>query len=218
MSTTMTTAPDMTSRGADVGQRYSPRQIRAVMVSLMLGMLLAALDQTINRTVKHVSSTLSGLWLHPLTVGLLATSIASGRLVSRFGRYKLYVVAGTAVVTIGVALLTMIQVGTSELALSGILFVLGCGLGLIVQLTVLAAQNAGTVLIAQESSRLPQDVRTYGSAQGSLHAFPPRSRPPTCALCPCPSSRWLSRFSCARHHWMRAWDPLPSIRPSPGEK
>lgn len=149
--------------------------------------------------VRGVSPTLSGLRLLPLMVGLLATSIESGRLVSKFGRYKGFVVAGTAILTVGTAWLVFIQVSTSTLVLSLMLLVVGAGIGLFMQITTLAVQNAlpmselgvgtaavtffrtlggaigtsalGAVLIAQSLAVGHADVLRYGKKLGSLHAY-----------------------------------------------
>jgi EmrB/QacA subfamily drug resistance transporter len=94
------------------------------------------------QTVYAASPTGSGLRLIPLMGGLLVTSIASGRLISRLGRYKIFPVLGTAVMTVGLALLSKLRVGTSNTEVYGYLLVLGLGLGLVMQVLVLAVQNA----------------------------------------------------------------------------
>jgi len=57
--------------------------------------------------VKGVSPTVSGLRLLPLMAGLLTTSIVSGRLVSKWGRYRIFPIIGTATMTVGLYLLMM---------------------------------------------------------------------------------------------------------------
>jgi len=74
--------------------------------------------------------------------GLLITSIGSGQLISRFGRYKPFPIAGTAIMALGLALLSRLHVDTSTLVASAYMLVLGLGLGLVLQVLVLAAQNA----------------------------------------------------------------------------
>jgi EmrB/QacA subfamily drug resistance transporter len=92
--------------------------------------------------VKGTSATESGLALIPLMLGLVGTSIVSGRLITRIGRYKIFPVIGTAVMTFGFWLLTHIQVQTSMAVLSAWMFVLGVGVGATMQVIVLAVQNA----------------------------------------------------------------------------
>jgi MFS family permease len=76
--------------------------------------------------------------------GLLVTSIVSGRLISRFGRYKPFPVAGTAVMAVGMGLLAQLNVHSSVLdaALYMLVLGLGLGLGMVMQVLVLAVQNA----------------------------------------------------------------------------
>jgi EmrB/QacA subfamily drug resistance transporter len=92
--------------------------------------------------VKGRSPTSSGLQLTPMMAGLLITSIASGRLISRFGRYKPFPVAGTAVMTVGMVLLSRLDIHSSGLYASLSMLVLGLGLGAVMQVLVLAVQNA----------------------------------------------------------------------------
>jgi EmrB/QacA subfamily drug resistance transporter len=92
--------------------------------------------------VKGVSPTVSGLRLLPLMAGLLTTSIVSGRLVSRWGRYRIFPIIGTAVMTIGLYLLSHLGVATSVWLSSLYMLVLGAGIGGSLQVLVVAVQNA----------------------------------------------------------------------------
>jgi EmrB/QacA subfamily drug resistance transporter len=92
--------------------------------------------------VKGVSPTVSGLRLLPLMAGLLTTSIVSGRLVSRWGRYRIFPIVGTATMTVGLYLLSHLGVATSEWLVSLYMLVLGAGIGLSLQVLVVAVQNA----------------------------------------------------------------------------
>jgi EmrB/QacA subfamily drug resistance transporter len=94
------------------------------------------------QTVFHSTPTGAGLRLIPLMGGLVLTSIASGRLISRTGRYKLFPIAGTATMTVGLLLLSRLDVTTGAIAADGYLLVLGLGLGMVMQVLVLAVQNA----------------------------------------------------------------------------
>jgi len=92
--------------------------------------------------VKGRSPTSSGLQLTPLMAGLLVTSIISGRLISRWGRYKPFPVAGTAVMTVGMVLLARLGIDSTLAYTSLAMVVLGLGLGMVMQVLVLAVQNA----------------------------------------------------------------------------
>jgi EmrB/QacA subfamily drug resistance transporter len=92
--------------------------------------------------VKGVSPTSSGLRLLPLMAGLLLTSIGTGQLISRWGRYKVFPVVGTALMTLGLYLLSHLAPDTSAGAASLYMFVLGVGIGATMQVLVIAVQNA----------------------------------------------------------------------------
>ncbi|HZC42435.1 MAG TPA: MDR family MFS transporter, partial [Streptosporangiaceae bacterium] len=92
--------------------------------------------------VKGVSPTSSGLRLLPMMAGLLLTSIGTGRLVSRWGRYKVFPIIGTALMTVGLYLLSLLTATTGTGLASLYMFVLGAGIGASMQVLVLAVQNA----------------------------------------------------------------------------
>ncbi|MGA2757331.1 MAG: MDR family MFS transporter [Solirubrobacteraceae bacterium] len=88
------------------------------------------------------SPTVSGLQLLPLLVGLIIFSTGSGLVISRTGRYRPFPIAGTALITIGILLLSQVGVGTSLVVAALFMFVLGVGLGCVMQVLVLIVQNA----------------------------------------------------------------------------
>src|SRR4051794_15449192 len=94
------------------------------------------------QTVNADSPTASGLRLIPMMGGVVLTSIVSGQIISRSGRYRLFPIAGTATMTVGMLLLSRLAVGTSGAAAALYLLVLGLGLGMTMQVLVLAVQNA----------------------------------------------------------------------------
>src|SRR5215467_6706155 len=92
--------------------------------------------------VKGASPTISGLRLLPLMAGLLTTSIICGRLVTRWGRYRIFPIVGTATMTVGLYLLSHLGVTTSLWLSSLYMLVLGAGIGASLQVLVVAVQNA----------------------------------------------------------------------------
>jgi EmrB/QacA subfamily drug resistance transporter len=94
------------------------------------------------QNVKGHSPIVSGLLMTPLVAGLLLTSITSGNLISRLGRYRRFPIAGTALMATGLLLLSRLEVGTSAWVAAAYMLVVGLGLGLVMQVLVLAAQNA----------------------------------------------------------------------------
>lgn len=94
------------------------------------------------QVVKGASPTESGLQIIPMMVGVLFTSILSGQLISMWGRYRPFPIAGTAVMTVGLYLLSRLGVFTPMAVADTYMFVLGFGLGMVMQVLVLAVQNA----------------------------------------------------------------------------
>ena len=88
------------------------------------------------------SPTTSGLRLLPLLVGLIICSTGSGIVISRTGRYRAFPIAGTALMTVGLVLLSQVGIGTSLIVAALYMFVLGVGLGCVMQVLVLIVQNA----------------------------------------------------------------------------
>ena len=77
-----------------------------------------------------------------MMAGLLVGSIGSGQVVSRWGRYKVFPVVGTALMTVGLYLMSLIGVSTGAVDDVGLHGVFGSGLGLVMQVLVVAVQNA----------------------------------------------------------------------------
>ncbi len=149
------------------------------------------------QVVRGLSPTESGFRMLPMLAGVLLTSISSGRAVSRLGRYKVFVVAGTGILAVGVALMSTVSVTSGAWAISGRLFVIGLGMGLFMQILTIAVQNSlerrhmgvgtasvtffrtlggavgaavlGAVLILNQKESLPHYVRQYGPGPEALH-------------------------------------------------
>ena len=84
------------------------------------------------QTVKGSTPTESGLEMTPMMLGLLITSIGSGQLISRTGRYKIYPILGTAITAVGLYLLSRMDQDTTTLQAGLSMFVLGAGLGMVI--------------------------------------------------------------------------------------
>jgi EmrB/QacA subfamily drug resistance transporter len=94
------------------------------------------------QVVRGVSPTTSGVQLLPLMGGLLVTSVGSGQVISRTGKYRAFPIAGSAVTALGLWLLSRMGVGTSGALDALYMVVLGLGLGLVMQVLVIVVQNA----------------------------------------------------------------------------
>ncbi len=93
------------------------------------------------QAVLGVTATSSGLLLLPLMLGIVTTSVVSGRIISRTGRYRWWPVAGTATMAVGVFLLSRMGTSTSGAEASVAMVVVGLGIGMVMQVLVLAVQN-----------------------------------------------------------------------------
>ncbi len=94
------------------------------------------------QTVQHASPTVSGLMLIPMMLGSTVTSLVAGRVTVQTGRYKALPIIGGAVMTLAMILLSTIGVGTSRWTSMAFFLVLGVGMGFLMQVTTLIAQNS----------------------------------------------------------------------------
>jgi EmrB/QacA subfamily drug resistance transporter len=104
--------------------------------------------------VLGISATNSGLLLAPLMLGLVFSSIVSGQLVARFGRYKWIAFVGMAITIVGSLLLLRLDVNSSNADLITAMIVLGLGLGFSMSLYTVIVQNALPTRIGEATSGL----------------------------------------------------------------
>jgi EmrB/QacA subfamily drug resistance transporter len=117
--------------------------------------------------VDGVSATTSGLRTLPMVVGMLSTSMGSGVLVGRTGRYKMFPVAGTAVMAVAFLLMSRMNPSTSALLQSLYLFILGAGIGLCMQVLILIVQNTSRFEDLGVATSGVTFFRTIGSSFGA---------------------------------------------------
>lgn len=122
---------------------------------------------TFMQFVDGVSATESGLRTLPMVGGLLLTSMGSGVLVSRTGRYKIFPVAGTALMVLGFVLLSRMDATTPVLQQSAYLFVLGTGIGMCMQVLVLIVQSTANFSDLGVATSGVTFFRTIGSSFGA---------------------------------------------------
>lgn len=94
------------------------------------------------QVVKGVSPTAAGMQLLPLMGGLLVTSIICGRLISRIGRYRMFPIVGTFLSTVALVLMGTFREDMPLEILYGYSALLGAGLGMVLQVLILATQNS----------------------------------------------------------------------------
>lgn len=117
--------------------------------------------------VNGVSATTSGLRTLPMVVGMLTTSMSSGVLVGRTGRYKFFPIAGTAVMALAFVLLSRMGPSTPTWQQSLYLVILGAGIGLCMQVLVLIVQNTSSFDDLGVATSGVTFFRTIGSSFGA---------------------------------------------------
>src|ERR1700751_3690445 len=117
--------------------------------------------------VDGVSATTSGLRTLPMVAGMLSTSMGCGILVGRTGRYKIFPVAGTAVMALAFLLMSRMNPSTSALLQSLYLFILGAGIGLCMQVLILIVQNTSSFEDLGVATSGVTFFRTMGSSFGA---------------------------------------------------
>jgi EmrB/QacA subfamily drug resistance transporter len=147
----------------------NPTFLNATAIGLALGIgMFAAIGflPTFLQMSSGTSAAVSGLLLLPMMVGLIATSVLSGQAITRTGRYKLFPIAGTVLVAVAMLAMTTLSAQTAIWLICVYLLVFGAGLGLIMQVVVLVAQNAVPSDMVGTATSTNNYFREVGAALG----------------------------------------------------
>ncbi|MEU6734248.1 MFS transporter [Streptomyces physcomitrii] len=140
------------------------------LIGMVVGVALfgaASYLPTFLQMVDGVSATESGLLMLPMMAGIVVASIVSGQLISRTGRYKVYPLLGSLLSVVGMWLLSGLGSGTSRLAYSVWMAVLGAGIGLVMPVLVLAVQNSVRPLDLGTATSANNYFRQIGGSVGA---------------------------------------------------
>jgi EmrB/QacA subfamily drug resistance transporter len=118
------------------------------------------------QVVKGQNPSASGLELLPMMLGMIVTSVASGQMISRWGHLKPFPIAGTAVMAVGLVMLSRLSSATPIWQTSGAAAVVGLGLGMVTQVLVLAAQDSVDFKDLGVATSGTQLFRSLGGALG----------------------------------------------------
>lgn len=118
------------------------------------------------QSVQGASATNSGLLLLPMLGAMLVLSMIAGRVTTNSGRYKVFPLVGTALMIVGLFLLAQMDTGTSRLTSGVYMAVLGAGMGCLMQITMLVAQNSVEMKDMGVASSTTTLARTLGSSFG----------------------------------------------------
>lgn len=108
--------------------------------------------------VGHLSETKAGLYIIPILLGVVISSVVSGGLISKIGKYKIYPVLGAIMNCIALFGISSMTEHINSLVIIGWTLLLGLGIGLIIQVALLSGQNAVS-------------YKFLGSATGTLNFF-----------------------------------------------
>ena len=118
------------------------------------------------QTARGYSPTIAGVLTIPLVAGMLVASVGSGQLITRFGKWKRFVVAGGALLVVGFGLLSTIDHATDLWLVGCFIAIVGLGVGMMMQNLVLAVQNTVSVHNIGAASSSVAFFRTFGGAIG----------------------------------------------------
>ena len=143
--------------------------VLAVIASIAVGIAMFGTSVFLSQYMQIArgkSPTESGLLTIPMVIGLFTASTVIGRRVSRTGRYKPFMLAGTALLTLGLALMGTLDETTSLVELGAFMVLVGAGLGMLMQNLVLVVQNAVPHSEIGSGSSLIAFFRSMGGAVG----------------------------------------------------
>ncbi|MGW3248402.1 MDR family MFS transporter [Streptomyces sp. NPDC001070] len=118
------------------------------------------------QTVQGASATNSGLLLLPLLLAMMVVSLIAGRITTQTGKYKIFPIVGGGLMTVGLYLLSTMDTGTTRFVSGAWMAVLGAGMGFLMQITMLIAQNSVEMKDMGVGSSSSTLFRTIGGSFG----------------------------------------------------
>ncbi|MCX5411792.1 MDR family MFS transporter [Streptomyces sp. NBC_00059] len=118
------------------------------------------------QSVQGASATNSGLLLLPMLLAMMVVSLIAGRVTTSTGKYRIFPIIGSALMVTGLFLLSTMDTGTTRLTSGVYMAVLGAGMGFLMQITMLVAQNSVELKDMGVASSATTLFRTLGSSFG----------------------------------------------------
>jgi EmrB/QacA subfamily drug resistance transporter len=143
--------------------------VLALVASIAVGVALFGTSVFLSQymqVARGKTPTISGLLMIPMILGQLISSTVSGRIVSRTGHYRTLMISGATTLAIGLGLMGTIRYDTSFVLVGLYMFVLGVGVGALMQNLVLAAQNTLEIQDIGSGTATVAFFRTLGGAVG----------------------------------------------------
>ena len=144
--------------------------VLATLAGLAVGVLMfgsLGYLPTYLQMVHHLTPTKAGLMMIPMMGGMIITSIMTGNLITRFGKYKRYPIVGQAIITVAMVLLSTLEAHDSLVLVGVYLAVFGVGLGCTMQVLVLIVQNSFPLERVGAATGSNNFFRQVGGALGS---------------------------------------------------
>ena len=141
----------------------------ATIVSLIVGVAMygaVTYLPTFLQVANGASASDSGLLIVPVMAGLLSASVTAGQIITRTGRYRVFPMIGMGVASLGLFLLSTLDVGSSRWESSLYMFVFGAGIGMVMQIMVLATQNEAPLADLGVATSSITFFRTIGGSVG----------------------------------------------------
>jgi len=143
--------------------------VLAVIASIAVGVAMFGTSTFLSQYMQIArgkSPTASGLLTIPMVLGVMIASTVFGQIISRTGRYKRFMLVGTALLTVGLALMGTLDEKTSLVELGLFMAMVGFGIGMVMQNLVLVVQNSVSFREMGAGSALIAFFRSLGGAAG----------------------------------------------------
>lgn len=147
-------------------RNFNLTTVAALLVGIMMFGAIGYMP-TYLQMASGANATEAGLLMIPMMGGLLVTSIIAGRVVSRTGRYKLFPIVGSVVMGLGLGLLSTLHYDSPLWLVCVYLGVMGCGIGLAMQILTLIVQNSFSVSVVGTATAATNYFRQVGATLGS---------------------------------------------------
>ncbi len=113
------------------------------------------------------SASTAGLLMAPMMGSLLLTSVISGAVVSKTGKYKLFPILGSVILALGLGLLSTIEIATPTIVVCGFMMIIGVGLGVSLQILTLIVQNSFAHKVVGTATAANNFFRQVGASFGT---------------------------------------------------
>lgn len=148
----------------------NPTFVLSTTIGLLLGLGMfsaMAFLPTFLQMAAGTDVTGSGLLMLPMMAGIMLTSIVSGIIVSKTGKYKIYPLFGTLIAGAALAWMTTMTADTSMVLIGAMIFTMGFGLGLVMQIIVLVIQNSVPPEMVGTATSTNNYFREIGASVGT---------------------------------------------------